>query len=169
MKSQRLSPSFVQHLFRFLLPVLFLAAPFAGFAAPTITATKDDGVATGVRKVSGSTINYTNTISNTAAPGPGNDATGVTFTDPNVLHTTVAAGSLNVTPVALDDTYPGTVLANTSINTATSTGFSVVTNDFTGFAADVAVPISSARIGCRVMGSSFPTRDSSEPRPSGSD
>src|ERR1043166_1743835 len=104
MKSQRLSPSFVQHLFRFLLPVLFLAAPFAGFAAPAGTATKDDGVAAATRKVSGSTITYTNQINNTAPVGAGNDATGVTFTDPDVLHTALT-GTVKVTPIAFDDAY----------------------------------------------------------------
>jgi hypothetical protein len=120
MKSQRLSPSFVQHLFRFLLPVLFLAAPFAGFAAPTITATKDDGVATGVRKVSGSTINYTNQINNTAAVGAGNDATGVTFTDPDVLHT-LLTGTVKVTPIAFDDAYPN-VVGNTLLTVNAASG-----------------------------------------------
>ena len=149
MKRHRHS-SFTAYLLWLLLPVFFLATARMGLAAPTITATKDDGVATGVKKVSGSTIKFTNTISNTAAPGAGNDATGVTFTESatipvnNGAHTNFTAGTLKATPVAVDDTYPATVLANTSINTATSTTFSVVTNDFKGYLADNPVAVGNA-------------------------
>ncbi len=124
-----------------LLPVLLLATAGRSAAAPTVTATKDDGV-TSARKA-GDVVTYTNTISNTAAPAGGgvNDATGVQFADPDVAHMPYVVNSLKATPVAIDDTYPATVLANTGINTATSTGFSVVTNDFKGYLAGAAVAV----------------------------
>jgi hypothetical protein len=55
------------------------------------------------------------------------------------------AGSLNATPVALDDTYPQTVQANETVNTATS-GFTVVTNDYPGILAGNPVALSALTI-----------------------
>ena len=106
----------------------------AGAAVGSVTATKDDGVPAATRKAAGSTVTYTNTITN----GTAADVTGVQFLDPDVAHAGYVALSLKATPVALNDTYPATVIANTSINTATS-GFSVITNDFGGFSGGVAV------------------------------
>ena len=113
-------------------------------AAPELTATKDDGVAAAVKKPGGSTLTYSHTISN-AAGVTITDATGVQFADPDVANATYASNTLAVTPVAIDDVYPSTVIANTSINTATS-GFSVVTNDFTGYSAGSAVLASALTI-----------------------
>ena len=136
MKRPRLFLSPIVHLLWLLLPVFVVVpAPVsAGAAAVVVTATKDDGVPAATRKLGGNTVTYTNTITNTG----GIDATGVQFLDPDVAHAGYVLNSLKATPVALNDTYPSTVIANTSINTATS-GFSVITNDFGGFSAGVAV------------------------------
>jgi len=136
MKRQRPTLSLVAHLFRLLLlPVLFLAAPLASIkGAPNVTATKDDNTAPGVRKNVGNNIDYTVTIGNSG----GTTATAVVLTDPTPANTILVAPSLNATPLALNDTYPSPVIANTSINTATS-GFSVVTNDFAGYSGGAAV------------------------------
>ncbi|MEO5714168.1 MAG: hypothetical protein ABIT37_11830 [Luteolibacter sp.] len=108
---------------------------------PTITATKDDGVISGNKKLAGSTVTYTNTLTNTAGP----DATGVQFKDPDITNAAYASNSLKATPVAFDDTYPDTVIANTSIDTATG-GFSVLSNDFMGYAAGSAVTLANVKI-----------------------
>jgi uncharacterized repeat protein (TIGR01451 family) len=113
-------------------------------AAPALTATKDDGVGALVKKPAGSTVTYTNTISNATGAGI-TDATGVQFADPDVANTTYVPNTLTATPVAVDDVYPTTVIANTSINTANS-GFSVVTNDFAGYSAGTAVLASALTI-----------------------
>ena len=126
----RIRLSFYPLVFAFIVGLLTAT----GMAAPNVTATKDDNTAPGVRKNVGNNINYTLTIGNSGDA----TATGVVLTDPTPANTTLVAGSLNATPVAIDDTYPSTVIANTSINTATS-GFSVITNDFAGFSADAAV------------------------------
>ncbi|BCU78627.1 hypothetical protein llg_33420 [Luteolibacter sp. LG18] len=109
-------------------------------AAPAITATKDDGVAAGTRKLPGSTVTYTNTITNTS----GTDAaTGVTYTDPDDANAPTDTSTVSATAVAVDDVYPDTVLPNIGVNTATSSQFSVVTNDFTGITAGNPVAASS--------------------------
>ncbi len=69
-------------------------------SGPVITATKDDAVPAATAKVGGSTVTYTNTVKNTGSV----DATGVTFTDPDVAHTALS-GAVKVTPVAFDDAY----------------------------------------------------------------
>jgi Concanavalin A-like lectin/glucanases superfamily/Putative Ig domain/Bacterial Ig domain/Matrixin len=85
-------------------------------------------------------ITYTVTISDS-----GTDATGVQFSNPTPANTSDVAGSLNATPVAVDDTYPQTVLANMTVNTATS-GFSVVSNDFAGYSGGNPVAAASLTI-----------------------
>ena len=92
-------------------------------SAQTVTATNDDGVPATTKKNPGDNVTYTIQINAT-----GSAATGLTLTDPTAANTSEVAGSLNVTPVALDDTYPQNVAANMTVNTATS-GFTVVTND----------------------------------------
>ena len=68
-------------------------------AAPALTATKDDGLGALVKKPAGSTVTYTNTISNGTGAGI-TDATGVQFADPDVANTTYVPNTLAATPVA---------------------------------------------------------------------
>src|SRR5207248_807877 len=75
----------------------------------------------------GDTITYTMAITNTG----GSAATNVVLTDPTPNNTSEVAGSLVASPVAVDDTYPQTVIGNVSINSA-SISYSVVTNDYLG-------------------------------------
>lgn len=127
--------------------VLFAAGAAPLMAAPSITATKDDGVTTGAKVAPGATVTYTNTIANGGAPAT--TATGVKFEDPDIPNTTLVPGSLKATPVAVDDILPYTVIANTSINTAKAGGdpdFSVVDNDFAGYAEGAAVAKTSLTI-----------------------
>lgn len=102
--------------------------------APNISATKSDGTPAATRRLPGSTVTYTNTITNT---GPGT-ATAVTFTDPDVMGTAVQNGTVKVSPVAFNDVYPGVIAANTSINTNTASEFSVTANDYVGVNNNVA-------------------------------
>ncbi len=89
--------------------------------APNVSVTKSDGVATGVKLLPGTTVNYTNVITNS---GPG-AATGVQFVDPDVVNATYVAGSLRTTCVALPDTYA--CIGNMSISIPAATG--VLAND----------------------------------------
>ena len=120
---------------------LLMASAQLSSAAVTVTATNDDGVPAATKKNPGDTVTYTIQINSTG----GTDATGVTLTDPTAANTSEVAGSLNVTPVALDDTYPQTVQANQTVNTATS-GFTVVTNDYPGILAGNPVALSALTI-----------------------
>ena len=104
-----------------------------------ITATKNDGVLSTVRKNPGDTVTYTNVITNN---GPG-DATNVSYTDPDDPNAPTNGATVTATAVAVNDTYPGTVLPNVGINTATSSNFSVVTNDFAGVAAGTPVDVTT--------------------------
>src|SRR2546427_7514431 len=92
---------------------------------PTITATLADDIGLGSKKNPGATITYTAVISDASA-----DATGVTFTDILDANTT-QTGTVNVSPVTVNDTYPQTVIGNVSINSALIP-FSVLTNDYLG-------------------------------------
>ena len=74
----------------------------------------------------GETIEYTVTI-----PNAGTDATGVVFDDNPDSNTTFVGGSTAASPVAVNDTYPETVIGNVSINSALIS-YSVVSNDFLG-------------------------------------
>ena len=116
-------------------------------AVPVVTVTKDDNVPAATLKPAGTTITYTNTISDTGA-----DATGVQFIDPDVAHTTYVAGSLTATPLAINDTYGITIGANSTIDTSIS-GFNVLTNDFCGFSAGAALTASSASVTVATSGS----------------
>jgi len=53
----------------------------------------------------GDTLRYTATITNGAAPGGGNDALNVVFSDTLPSTLTLQAGSLHASPIAADDTY----------------------------------------------------------------
>ncbi|MCX6982630.1 MAG: cadherin-like domain-containing protein [Verrucomicrobia bacterium] len=144
MKHQRLSLSLFVSLFWLLLPVIILGTASRSAAAPNVTATKTTDVPAGTRKVSGSTINYTHTISNTAAPGVGNDATGVQFTDLDVPHTSFVAGTLHVSPLAFNDSY--TTAGNTKlyVNVAVPAGEAAASSATTLLANDVALPVGTA-------------------------
>ncbi|HEY8991811.1 MAG TPA: hypothetical protein VIM46_07530, partial [Luteolibacter sp.] len=107
-----------------------------------ITATKNDGVLSTVRKNPGDTVTYTNVITNN---GPG-DATNVSYTDPDDPNAPTTGATVTATAVAVNDTYPGTVLPNVGINTATSSNFSVVTNDFAGVAAGTPVDVTTVTL-----------------------
>ncbi len=78
--------------------------------APTITATKDDGIAAATPVAPGGTITYTVNVNNTGTTSPADDATGVVFTDTVDAHTTLVPGS----PVAAtSDKY--TTIGNVQI------------------------------------------------------
>ena len=71
--------------------------------APVITATLSDNTAAATKVVPGGTINYTAVISNTAAPGAGNDATSVIFSNPLDANTTLVPNSVNASPIAVNE------------------------------------------------------------------
>ena len=96
--------------------------------APNITATKSDGTLAATKKNPGDTVTYTSVISNTGSA----NATGVTFADPDVNGSAVQQSTLKVSPIAMNDTYTGTILSGVAINTATSTNFSATANDYVG-------------------------------------
>src|SRR4051812_44618868 len=116
--------------FSFLVAVCTALNFSTALAAPNITATQDDATLATARKLVGDTITYTTTISNTAAIGAGNDATGLTLTNPTPTNTT-DAGTVSISPIAFDDTYPQTIYANMGINTG-NTPYSAISNDFLG-------------------------------------
>ena len=120
---------------------LLVASASISSAQVVVSATNDDGVPTATKKNPGDTVTYTIQINSTGASA----ATGVTLTDPTAANTSEVAGSLNATPVALDETYPQTVQANETVNTATS-GFTVVTNDYPGILAGNPVALSALTI-----------------------
>jgi uncharacterized repeat protein (TIGR01451 family) len=102
-------------------------------AAATLTATKTDAIVVDTdndtKADPGDTLEYTVTINNTS---PSMDATNVIFTD-TLTDTNLmfVPGSVKASPVAVNDTYPQTLVGNVSINSATIS-YSVVTNDFLG-------------------------------------
>lgn len=84
----------------------------------------------------GDTIRYTITVANSGST----NATGVAFTDTIDANTTLVGGSVAASPVAVNDTFPVTVLGNVSINSANlTTPFSVVTNDYLGLNATATI------------------------------
>lgn len=122
-----------------LVASVFALTGLSVFAqVPNITTTRTDGTPAATKKNPGETVTYTSVISN--APGAG-AATGVQFTDPDVAGAAVVASSVKVSPLAFDDTYPQTVVANTSINTNTDSEFSVTANDYVGMAAGTTATI----------------------------
>ncbi|MFN8558945.1 MAG: Ig-like domain-containing protein [Dehalococcoidia bacterium] len=79
--------------------------------APTITAVKSAALAPGGDLNTngvvnpGDTLRYTVTLTNTAAPGAGNDALGTVFTDVLNAGLTLVPGSVKATPIAVNDAY----------------------------------------------------------------
>ena len=94
--------------------------------APTVSATKTDALFTDVDNDTqadpGDVLKYTVTIN-----ASGQDATGVTFTDTVDPNTTFVPGSLQATPVAVDDTYSATGNIRISVPAP-----GVLGNDFAG-------------------------------------
>ena len=76
----------------------------------------------------GQAITYTVNVNNSAV-GP--DATTVVFNDTIDPNTTFVPGSVIASAVAVNDTYPQTVIGNVAINSA-NIPYSVVSNDFLG-------------------------------------
>jgi uncharacterized repeat protein (TIGR01451 family) len=93
----------------------------APMVAPTVTANKTHSPAGPFHL--GDTITYSVTISDTGA-----DATGVVFTDMPDPNTTLVAGSVMASPLAVDDSYACT--GNLSI--AVPAGSGVLANDYLG-------------------------------------
>src|SRR5262245_60825854 len=71
--------------------------------AAVVTATLTDNNTGGVSP--GATIHYTEVISNTAAIGAGNDALNLQISQALDPNTTLVPGSLNISPLAFDDTF----------------------------------------------------------------
>jgi uncharacterized repeat protein (TIGR01451 family) len=71
--------------------------------AAVITATLTDNTA--VPLAPGATIHYTEVISNTAAIGAGNEALNLQIAQALDPNTTLVPGSLNISPLAFDDTF----------------------------------------------------------------
>ena len=95
----------------------------SALAAPIIVPTLDDNTPGATRKLRGGQIDYSVLISNT---GDAN-ATSVTLTNPTPAKTTDIAGSLRVTPIAVDDAYTD-IVANTQRTVSAAAGLLV--NDF---------------------------------------
>nr|HVY69154.1 Ig-like domain-containing protein [Verrucomicrobiae bacterium] len=110
----------------FLLTRIFLIAfslilSRAVFAVgPVVTATKDDNLAAGLRKVVGDKITYTITVGNSGAT-----ATSVLLTDPDPANTTFF--SVNSTPIARNDTY--SAIGNVQITIPAGSGLLANDND----------------------------------------
>ena len=90
------------------MPPSFVTVPLADTLAPGGDVDGDG------RFDPGDTILYTVTVTNNAAPGAGNDATGVTYTDTLPSTLTLVGGSINSTPIATDDLF--SVTGNVSIS-----------------------------------------------------
>ncbi|MCU1441719.1 MAG: hypothetical protein JWP85_2716, partial [Rhodoglobus sp.] len=118
-------------------------------ATTTVSVSKDDGVPAATHVHAGSTITYTNTITNTGAAGAAN----LQFVDPDVAHAAYKAGTLSATPVAVDDTYGPTVIANSTVDTSVSSGFNVLSNDFYGYAGGAALAAANAAVTVTVTAS----------------
>lgn len=128
------------------------------YAAPVgVTATDQDSLQVDVNgnaKVNkGDTIRHTITIQSN-----GGDSTGMNFSETIDANTTLVGGSVSASPVAVNDTFPVTVIGNVSINSATLvTPFSVTSNDFFGLnppATIIAYDATSAQGGQVVMNAS---------------
>ena len=98
--------------------VLFLSPKLS--AAPVLSATLDDNITN--RVLRGTTVTNTLVITNSGDT----NATSVLLTIPTPANATDVAGSIRITPVAVDDSY--TALGNTVMTVAAGAG--VLTNDF---------------------------------------
>lgn len=90
----------------------------AALLAPSIMATNNDALVVDNdgdgRADPGDTIEYTVTVTNGAAAGAGNDATGTIFTDTLDSNMTLVTGSVQSSPIAGNDSF--NVLGNVSIS-----------------------------------------------------
>ncbi|MBN1679447.1 MAG: DUF11 domain-containing protein [Anaerolineae bacterium] len=113
-----------------LIALAYVVTPTvaAWFYQPSMTATKDDTLVIDNDSDSqadpGDRIQYEVTITNNGVA----DATGVTFSDTVDSNTTTVPGSIQVSPVAIDD-GPYDVLGNVSLQVAAS---GVLANDYLG-------------------------------------
>ena len=98
------------------------SAPRPNIPGPNISAVKSHSPAGPLHL--GDTITYSTTVSNTG----GASGTGVTFSDTPDANTSLLAGSIQASPVALNQTYTAT--GNVSISVPAGSG--VLTNDFLG-------------------------------------
>ena len=119
-----MNPNLLLHDFRtraasLLLALALFFVSHAVMAGPPVISATKDVVGGNTRKNPGDTVTYKITIGNSNAVGT-LDATGLQLHDAAPNQTSDAANTLNVTPVAIDDTYGPHVIANTSINTANS-------------------------------------------------
>ena len=109
----------------------YLIVRSAPMLIPSITAIKTDAFVGGDgdgKADPGETIEYTTVIQNS-----GTDGTGVTFNDIIDANTTLVGGSLSVSPIGANDTFPVTVVGNVSIDSANlASPFSVTDNDYLG-------------------------------------
>ena len=103
-------------------------------AVPSVTATKSDGVASGVKKLPGDTIDYTIRVSN----GSIDDATGASLADTVDPNTIYVPGSLQSTPIARGDSYRAT--GNVRIQVPASSGVLANDSDPDGDALSVSNP-----------------------------
>lgn len=115
-----------------LMAVVSVAGTFIVVrAAALITATKadvllDDADSSGAASP-GDTLEYTVIITNSGADA----ATGVAYNDDIDSNTTLVPGSVTYSPIAVDDTYPETILGNVSVDSALIS-YSVIANDNLG-------------------------------------
>jgi hypothetical protein len=144
-KSNRRTKQFPLSVWRMVLYVVtaFVISSFvvtavnaARLYAPAITASKADAFLTGDgdgKADPGETIAYTVVINNS-----GTDATGVAYTDTIDANTTLVGGSMSVSPMAADDTYPQTVIGNMPIDSSLIP-YSVASNDYLGLNPTAAI------------------------------
>lgn len=100
------------------LSLLLLTSGLLPAQTTSVTATKDDGTPAATKKPAGSTVTYSNTITNTGA----NAATNLSFADPDITNATLVSGSIHISPLAINDSYE--TIANTQITVAPSAGSS---------------------------------------------
>lgn len=98
-------------IFLLFFAVAVLGTLDTSFAqTPNISATLDEGVPLGTYRQNGNTLTYTTVITNGAGAG---SATGVMLTNPTPTDTTLVAGSVHASPLAINDSY--TAVGNTKL------------------------------------------------------
>jgi hypothetical protein len=95
--------------------------------AAVIVATLTDNVTAATKIAPGGTINYTATITNNGAASPADDATNLNFSGPLDANTTLVAGSVHASPLAVNDTYNW--VGNTQLDTVARALPAVTAND----------------------------------------
>jgi hypothetical protein len=124
-------------------------APNAPLAA-NIAATLTDNITLATKVVPGGTINYTATITNNGAASPTDDATNLNFSALLDANTTLVAGSVHASPIAMNESY--TTVGNTLLeaglaapsgNPAVTSAFKLFTNDTISTPPDTIVFVSN--------------------------